>query len=296
MSTGGSIERHHRRPVGDVASKALACGCCIARGVAIDVDRIDAPRCSSSGRRSPTSCGTTAPTTNASMSTKFCDMLRMKYSSAMLRPPGDRHRAVGDEQLVVHAVVEPAEVEQRRREARQRGRRARAAERVEQAHLDVRERRQPAQQLVAARRCRGRRRSRRTRTPRSRRVAQRRAAAGGRCRRSRSGSTGRRASASRALRELRSARRASRRRAAAGARPTASSSGGVDAFAILTSGLSGLERQRGRRRRPCAAAQPAAVPQPPARARSAQRRSAPRRKVRAHAAGATSMADRMRRQ
>jgi hypothetical protein len=37
----------------------------------------------------------------------------MKYSLAMLRPPY-RHHAIGDEQLVVHAVVDAAEVEQRR--------------------------------------------------------------------------------------------------------------------------------------------------------------------------------------
>ncbi|MNS52231.1 hypothetical protein D3C72_849410 [compost metagenome] len=33
------------------------------------------------------SCGTTLPTTSASMSMKFCASLSTKYSSAMLRPP-----------------------------------------------------------------------------------------------------------------------------------------------------------------------------------------------------------------
>ena len=59
-----------------------------------------------------------------------------------------RHHAVGDEHLVVHAVVEAAEVEERRRVAAGDAFRAGAAERIEQAHLDVRERRQAAQQRV----------------------------------------------------------------------------------------------------------------------------------------------------
>ena len=54
-------------------------------------------------------------------------------------PAGDDHRAVGDEQLVVHAVVDAPEVAERRRVlARQAV--AAAAERIEEAHLDVRER------------------------------------------------------------------------------------------------------------------------------------------------------------
>ena len=59
-----------------------------------------------------------------------------------------RHHAVGDEELVVHAVVEPAEVEDRRRVAAADAARAVAAERVEEAHLDVGERRQAAQQRI----------------------------------------------------------------------------------------------------------------------------------------------------
>ena len=59
-----------------------------------------------------------------------------------------RHHAVGDEELVVHAVVEPAEVEDRRRVAAADAAAAVAAERIEEAHLDVRERRQAAQQRV----------------------------------------------------------------------------------------------------------------------------------------------------
>jgi hypothetical protein len=84
------------------------------------------------------------------MSTKLSVMLRMKYSSPMLRPPATTPAAVGDEQLVVHAVIQAA------------GSRAAtpctcpampcraAAERVEQPHLDVGDRREGAQQLVAA--------------------------------------------------------------------------------------------------------------------------------------------------
>jgi hypothetical protein len=66
-------------------------------------------------------------------------------------PARDRHHAVGDEHLVVHAVVQPPEVEDRRRVAAAGTGRAVAAEGIEEAHLDVRERRQPAQQRVGVR-------------------------------------------------------------------------------------------------------------------------------------------------
>ena len=63
---------------------------------------------------------------------------------------GNRHGAVGDQQLVVHAPVDAAEVEQRGRKAP-----AKAAssgrKRVEQAQLDVRVRGEAGQQLVLSR-------------------------------------------------------------------------------------------------------------------------------------------------
>ena len=62
---------------------------------------------------------------------------------------GDDDHAVGDEELVVHPVVEALEVEQRRGELGQEPA-APAAERVEQPHLDVRERGEPDEQRVAA--------------------------------------------------------------------------------------------------------------------------------------------------
>ena len=62
---------------------------------------------------------------------------------------GHRHRAVGDEELVVHPMVDPAEIEQRSRDP---GADALEAdhERVEQADLDVRMRRQAEQQRIVA--------------------------------------------------------------------------------------------------------------------------------------------------
>ena len=77
----------------------------------------------------------------------------------------DRHRAVSDEQLVVHAVVQPLEVEREREQAA--GRRAALGhERVEQAHLDVRRGRQAEQQAVERSAVNRSSTSNRTRTPR----------------------------------------------------------------------------------------------------------------------------------
>ena len=59
----------------------------------------------------------------------------------------DRRHAVGNEQLVVHAVVEPAHVTERGDELRHRAP-ACAAEWIEQAHFDIRKRRQATDQSV----------------------------------------------------------------------------------------------------------------------------------------------------
>src|SRR6185369_5873594 len=61
----------------------------------------------------------------------------------------DGDRAVGDEQLVVHPVIEPPDVEQRR-DVFAGNALARATERVEQAYLHVRVRGQAAKHRVAA--------------------------------------------------------------------------------------------------------------------------------------------------
>lgn len=79
----------------------------------------------------------------------------------------DRQRAVSDEQLVVHAVVQPLEVERERERERAAGRRAALGhERVEQAHLDVRRGRQAEQQAVERSAVYRSSTSNRTRTPR----------------------------------------------------------------------------------------------------------------------------------
>jgi hypothetical protein len=67
-------------------------------------------------------------------------------------PADHRHHPVGDEELVMHPVVEPAEVEYRRDVFHGDAAAAGTAERVEQMHLDVRERGQAAQQLVGVHR------------------------------------------------------------------------------------------------------------------------------------------------
>ena len=64
---------------------------------------------------------------------KLLSVPRKKYSSARLRPPTT---AVGDEQLVVHAVVEPLEIE-RHCEQPARSRSPIGDHRVEQPDLDV---------------------------------------------------------------------------------------------------------------------------------------------------------------
>ncbi|MCY1505275.1 hypothetical protein D9M68_394780 [compost metagenome] len=64
-------------------------------------------------------------------------------------PAGDGHGAVGDEQLVVHAVVEPPEIAEELQPAQRRVI-ARVHERVEQPHLRVRLGGQPEQQAVHA--------------------------------------------------------------------------------------------------------------------------------------------------
>jgi hypothetical protein len=62
---------------------------------------------------------------------------------------GNHDRAVRNEQLVVHAVVEPGEVRQRRDVLGQQAV-APAAERIEEADFDVGKRREPDEELVAA--------------------------------------------------------------------------------------------------------------------------------------------------
>ena len=171
------------------------------------------------------------------MSMKFARLRAQEVLVGDVATAGHRHHAVGDEELVVHAVVEPAEVEDRRRVAAADAAAAGAAERVEEADLDVRERRPGRAAAGRSGSCRGRRRGGgRGRRARSRRAAP--SAAAARSGRSRAGSTGRRARSTRAARAGAGCR-ASRRRAAAGERRSARATGD-ETLAILTSGLSGL--------------------------------------------------------
>ena len=63
----------------------------------------------------------------------------------------DGHRSVGDEELVVHPVVEPSEFPKRRRESACHAL-ARTAKRIEEPHLDVGKGRKPAKHRVSAHR------------------------------------------------------------------------------------------------------------------------------------------------
>ena len=66
-----------------------------------------------------------------------------------IAPAHDSEHAIGDEQLVVHPVIEPPEIGDRRSVFADDAL-SRAAKWVEQAHLDVRERRQAAKHRVPA--------------------------------------------------------------------------------------------------------------------------------------------------
>ena len=147
------------------------------------------------------------------MSMKWALPPRSKYSLAMLRPPLIGEAAVGDQQLVVHAVVDARELV--RREGDARGEAAAAhRQRVEQAHLEAGLAGEGGEEGVladgvevvdeqadpdAARRGSG----------------PARRGTGGRCGRSRSGSTGRRPTSRRGG-SGRCGPRARRRRRAAG--------------------------------------------------------------------------------
>ena len=84
------------------------------------------------------------------MSTKLLDGASRKVFVGDVAASHHGDRAVRDEQLVVHAMVEPPEVGER---GDKPGRQAlpRAAKRIEQAHLDVRKRRQTRKHRVGAR-------------------------------------------------------------------------------------------------------------------------------------------------
>ena len=107
-------------------------------------------------------------------------------------PSHDSDRAVGDEELVMHPVIEPPEIADRR-DVFAGDALSCAAKRIEQAYLHVRERRQAAKHRVAACRVKVVHQQPHSHAAQCARHASC-ASAGGRCDRLGSGSTGRRVS------------------------------------------------------------------------------------------------------